>query len=90
MGMNKELKPCPFCGGTARISFRQGRYFGQNYFGNKKLQYHVQVICNRCKARGRLVTTDWMIDPNPWDYPEKFHEYIGEATIAWNVLKEGR
>ena len=82
--MNK-LEPCPFCGGKAKISFRQGRFFGMNDFGNKKMQYHIQVICNRCKARGRLFTTDWMIDPNPWNRPEEFRQYINKAEIDWNM-----
>ena len=43
-----KLKPCPFCGGKAKITcVRRGNYRreGDNYQG----------LCNKCKARGPLV-----------------------------------
>ena len=61
-----ELKPCPFCGGKARLSFKDAEFYGQNCMGDKKLKYRFQVICNKCHGRGKPVKTDWLINPNPW------------------------
>ena len=53
----KELKKCPFCGGNARVSVRQRLFIGWvGEFGNKKIDYAAQVICNKCHARGGVVT----------------------------------
>ena len=57
------MKTCPFCGGNARVSHREIRYYGINYLGEKKKKIAVQVICNRCKARGPVVT-ETIIDPD--------------------------
>lgn len=108
------LKLCPFCGGKAKVffkntklsfknpkvSFKNHAFKGQNDFGDKKLKYRVQVICNRCKSRGKPVFTDWLINPNPWmsawgnqgeattprmiAQTEAFKPYVEEATKAWN------
>ena len=98
--MSTELKPCPFCGGKAKVSFRNHAYKGQNYFGDKELKYRVQVICNRCKSRGKPVFTNWLIAPNPWmsawgnqgkattprmiKQTEMFKPYVEEVIEAWN------
>ena len=95
-----DLKPCPFCGGKGKISFKNYRFVGQNHFGDKKLKYRVQVICNRCKSRGKPVITDALINPDPyrtkwWDgvtvetakrlkQQEMFAPYVKEAIEAWN------
>lgn len=94
------LKLCPFCGGKAKVSFKNYACKGQNDFGDKKLKYRVQVICNRCKSRGKPVFTDWLINPNPWmsawgnqgeattprmiAQTEAFKPYVEKATKAWN------
>lgn len=83
----RMIKPCPFCGGKAKISYRQGRFFGWNGIGDKKMKYRLQVICNRCHARGRPITTDWMVNPMPITKPEEFAEYIKKAENAWNTRK---
>ena len=57
------MKTCPFCGGNAKVSHREIRYYGINYLGEKKKKIAVQVICNRCKARGPVVT-ETVIDPD--------------------------
>lgn len=61
-----ELKPCPFCGGKARISFADVEFGGINYFCDRKVKYRFQVICNKCHSRGRPIKTDWLINCNPW------------------------
>lgn len=47
---------CPFCGGNSRITMHEIRYYGQNYFGYKKIKFGAQAICNKCHARGGVVT----------------------------------
>ena len=81
----EKLKPCPFCGGKAKVSFRDYKFFGKNCFGDIKLKYRVQVICNRCKARGKVVITDWMVNPSPYARPEEFSEYVKRAIEGWNI-----
>lgn len=89
----KELKSCPFCGGKGSLSFRDYGFLGQNDFGDKKLKYRVQIICNRCKSRGKPIVTDALINPNPWvirfmdegKWKEtEFAPYIDKAIEAWN------
>ena len=62
-----ELKPCPFCGGKARLSFKDVEFAGQNCYGDKKVRYRFQVICNKCHSRGKPIKTDFLINPNPWN-----------------------
>ena len=61
-----ELKRCPFCGGKGKVSFKNYQYYGKNYQGDRKLKYRVQVICNKCRSRGKPVITDWLINPLPY------------------------
>ncbi len=77
--MNKQ---CPFCGGNGKLSIRQGRFYGQNCFGDKKMKMVLQVICNRCHARSKPITTDWLVNPNRWNMPQ---EYYDKAWEAWNT-----
>ena len=99
-----ELKPCPFCCGNAKVSFKNYSFKGQNDFGDKKIKYRVQVICNRCKSRGMPVITDWLINPNPWisawgnqgeaktprmiAQTEMFKPYVDKTIEAWNRRAE--
>ena len=64
--MNEDVKPCPFCGGKGKVSFKDSRFIGQNLKGDKKLAYRVQVICNKCRGRGAPVMTDGLINPHPY------------------------
>ena len=78
-----EPKPCPFCGKKARVTKRQVRFIGKNYFGDTKLMMGIQVICNTCKSRGPLVTR---IVINPYFISSK--DYLDElaetAIYYWN------
>lgn len=98
--MTNDLKPCPFCGGKGKVSFKDHRFIGWNGLGNRKVCYRVQVICNRCRSRGKPVITDGLVNPHPyiskWGncYHQKstaceaqtiiFKPYVEEAIEAWN------
>lgn len=79
-----ELKHCPFCGGKARIMYKQGHFYGRNGFGNIKAEYKVYIKCNKCHARGGLVTTEPLIDPNPYLEDERIRPYVLKAAEIWN------
>lgn len=39
----EQIRSCPFCGGRGRVSFKDARFAGQNYRGDKKIVYRVQM-----------------------------------------------
>ena len=81
----EELKPCPFCGGKARLRFKDIQLVGVNGFGDRKNIYRVQVICNKCHSRGKPIKTDPLINCNPWlsvwGHPYCRKEYANNKTI---------
>lgn len=77
-----ELKPCPFCGGKARLSFKDVEFAGQNCYGDKKVRYRFQVICNKCHSRGKPIKTDFLINPNPWN-----SHYANRGYSPWESKK---
>ena len=77
-----ELEPCPFCGGNAKISWRDMRFFEQNYFGAKKIKFASYGMCNRCKAKGPTVTAIIVTDVR--DSHENFQNLFARAAEAWN------
>ena len=80
--MNCEpTKDCPFCGGNGNLSIRQGKFYGFNGIGDKKMKMVLQVICNRCHSRGKPITTDYLVNPTYENIPQ---EYFDKAWIAWN------
>ena len=80
--MNRgPTKSCPFCGGNGNLSIRQGKFFGVNGFGDKKMKLVLQVSCNRCHSRGKPITTEYLVNPNYENIPE---EYRDKAWNAWN------
>ena len=62
----QSIKHCPFCGGNAKVSFKDYKYGGKNFNGDEKISYRVQVMCNKCKARGKPIITPMLINPNPY------------------------
>lgn len=56
-----ELKPCPFCGGEAKISKADCEYGGQNGLAEKRVKYRICVICNKCYSRGEPVKSQWVV-----------------------------
>lgn len=61
-----KLKPCPFCEGNGKVSFKDYRFIGKNYRGDRKVVYRIQIICNKCRSRGKPVITTPLINPNPY------------------------
>lgn len=83
--MENEIKRCPFCDGNARVSTREKLFLGWNGLGTKKIEYAAQVICNKCHARGGIVTGIFVTDHQlTYDL-----EWLGERAIeAWNRRAE--
>lgn len=95
-----ELKPCPFCGGNGKVSFKDYRFGGMNYLGDRKVSYRVQVICNKCKSRGKPIITGMLLNPNPYlsewgnnyyadsmkckEQTALFRPFVEQAIAAWN------
>lgn len=92
--------PCPHCAGNGKVSFKDHRFVGQNVFGDKKLVYRVQVICNKCRSRGKPIFTDPLVNPNPYitkwgnsyaetetckKETERFLPYVLLAVSEWNT-----
>ena len=77
-----ELKPCPFCGGKAKVSYRQYRFKGQYDDGTKRIKFAFYGICNRCKATGGTVTGE--IHCGLVRSRDDFRFYEELAAEAWN------
>lgn len=78
----EELKKCPFCNGKAHVSVRQRRFIGWvGEFGNKKIDYAAQVICNKCHARGGFATEILIMDVT---FRYKLELLKDKAIEAWN------
>ena len=77
-----ELKPCPFCGGKARTSFRQYRFKGQNYYGEKLIRYAFYGICNTCKATGAKIMADIHCGFKAEREEKQYYQEL--AAEAWN------
>lgn len=95
-----DLLPCPFCRGKGKVSFKDYKFIGRNCCGDKKIVYRVQVICNKCRGRGKPVFTDPLINPNPYitkwgncyadtnicnKETSVFLKYVKSAIRDWNT-----
>lgn len=91
---------CPHCKGNGKVSFKDHLFLGQNFRGEKKIIYRVQIICNKCRSRGKPIFTEPLINPNPYitkwgNYyaeteackkeTEKFLPYVSSAVESWNT-----
>ena len=77
-----DIRNCPFCKGKAHVSVRQTAFLGYaEWPGNKKIKYAAQVICNKCKARGPVVTDTLITGLGFW---EQLGELQSEAINEWN------
>lgn len=95
-----EIKPCPFCGWKGKVSFKDYKFSSKNFNGDIKIKYRVQVICNKCRSRGKPIITDWLLNPNPYisewgnvysrnslkceEQTNMFRTYVSLAIGAWN------
>lgn len=92
--------PCAHCLGNGRVSFKDSLFLGQSFYGDKKIIYRVQVICNKCCSRGKPVFTQPLVNPNPYitkwgnNYAEteackketeRFLPYVLDAIDGWNT-----
>ena len=82
-----ELKPCPFCKGKAHFRGRQLHYFGQNYYGDRKIRYGVYVYCGSCKARGGLSAATVIFKGSVFTKEDKAW-LEEEAARLWNERQE--
>lgn len=75
--MSRELKPCPFCGGT-------DIQYSIKTTGGYKRQYHASMFCNTCHCYGARILYQV---PNK-DYSrylvENDTELHEKAIEAWN------
>lgn len=82
------IRGCPFCGGNGKISYRDVEFGGWNGKGDRRKKYRIQVICNKCHARGKPVTTNWLVNPNPYSKAPSqvllFQPYVEHAIEEWN------
>ena len=99
-----EMTKCPFCGGKGKVSFKYYKFGGKNFNGDRRTKYRVQVICNRCRSRGKPIITDWLLNPNPYisdwgncysrnnlkcnEQSKMFRPYVSLAIEAWNRREE--
>lgn len=72
--------PCPHCKGNGKVSFKDYRFVGRNFRGDKKLVYRIQVICNKCRSRGKPIFTEPLVNPNP--YITKWGNNYAETEIC--------
>ena len=96
-----ELLPCAHCKGKGKVSFKDYRFVGQNFKGDKKIVYRIQVICNKCRSRGKPIFTEPLVNPNPYitrwgncyckesdvcnDETKRFSVYVEAAILEWNT-----
>lgn len=78
-----DLKPCPFCGWKAKVSYRQYRFKEQYDDGTKRIKFAFYGICNRCKATGGTVTGE--IHCGLVQSRDDFRFYEELAAKAWNT-----
>ena len=77
----KEIKRCPFCGGTAKLSVRERSFDGYYGDGTKKMTHFIQVICNKCHARGGTLAIK-LDKSRHYEVPSKEDE--DKAIDLWN------
>lgn len=84
--MNRELKPCPFCGGDKLKIDSKTKLFGFNGLEDR-IEYHTfSVRCNKCHARGGAI--GGKVNTAKRKGFEKFfttdYELKQKAIVFWN------
>ena len=96
-----ELLPCAHCKGNGKVSFKDYRFIGKNFKGDRKIVYRVQIICNKCRSRGKPIFTEPLVNPNPYitkwgncscqdsevcnEETKRFSSYVEAAIREWNT-----
>ena len=96
-----ELLPCAHCKGKGKVSFKDYRFIGKNFNGDRKIVYRVQIICNKCRSRGKPIFTVPLVNPNPYitkwgncyckksdvcnNETKRFSIYVEAAIREWNA-----
>ena len=97
---NNQLKPCPFCGGKAKIVSKQKQFIGWRCNGLKVIKWLIYIKCNRCHSRSKPITTGPMEEN--WNRTKfsgfpigvreeatlAFEPYVLKAIEAWNKRGE--
>ena len=82
----EKIKPCKFCGGKAKVMYREAKFIGWRGDGLKGKSFYAYVSCNRCHARGQIVKTDVFIGLEQYSrrFQERVKPYKVKAIEAWN------
>lgn len=67
--INRQLLPCPFCGGEA-FMYKRGSRFGPICF----------VKCSVCEAQTKAKSCDEPVDSEEWGDPA-----LGAVAMLWNL-----
>lgn len=67
--INRQLLPCPFCGGEA-YTYKRGSRFGPICF----------VKCSVCEAQTKAKSCDEPVDSEEWGDPA-----LGAVAMLWNL-----
>jgi Lar family restriction alleviation protein len=80
-----ELKPCPFCGSESVSVQSKVKTKAYNGEGRPIYKKSFSCRCNKCKARGAIITgwvRDFIADTNPQSEHEEY--WKAEVIEAWN------
>ena len=78
MELDETLKPCPFCGGKAKILIPHARFM------LKKFHYHTVVVaCTYCESMTKLFALDNQTGSQLFN-EEHEKKAIHQAVNAWN------
>lgn len=84
----ENAEKCPFCGSTSITVFhKQGVLIGRNDFGGKKIDMKCYCKCNKCHARGGVVSYIGYCNLREYGDKDYIYEnkYKEKAIERWNT-----
>lgn len=78
-----KLEPCPFCGGSAKISCKEFKTLGTDENGCKIIKTGFYGRCNMCHSTGKIIYVN-IHRGNNTDCSEIITSGIQQAITAWN------